>query len=176
MSYGHVMNNNDDLIICFNIGRRSKPYSNFCINGTENCYDTNDLLTLYKELEKYLLNDNYNNIYFIGHSAGFSNIVLFTFFLMTLTNNDIMQKYSKIYSSLIDLKFKEEICKKIHICGGGGFPLIFDDYDMFKFYYEFYGGRYLHICNSIKFTDKNMVVLDFFLHNMDNINNYKYYI
>jgi hypothetical protein len=139
----------DELIFMFQIGEVDNSHNN---NFKSRIIFTLEILLL---LEEYLLKDEIKNIYFIGHSEGMVSSIIMSYIIMCIQNK-MFSKMNNIYDCAINEFFGEHIEEKralynlknilgkISVVGSGGFPLVFNDKNIFDEYYKLIEHRYIH--------------------------------
>jgi hypothetical protein len=128
----------NDLIIFFNIGI-------VVVNNPINVDKLQEWLTD-EDVNKTIFNKKYRKIYLFGHSNGMVSSTLLSYYLMLCVKYELSEDF---YIP------ENDITNKINICGTAGFPEIFEDEESFIEYYNFYKGRYLHICSGLNYNIKD---------------------
>lgn len=143
-----------------------------------------ELITLICKLLKYIKTNKYKKILLFGHSNGATASLYFAYILLILSSNktmlNLLPKHHKVfefinniktftlnnkndllpnYNDIFNLnKISNLLRNNIYICGTGGYPILWQNYNEFNIFNNFYKQKYLHIIsgyntNNFKYID-----------------------
>jgi len=200
----HVYRYLNTLFICSGTGERYFDYHDFYntygqtdSNLGQNVFSFDMFLEMLDGIKSDII--ECNQICFFGHSAGMASSILSSFLLCCIKNNEFYEKNKSKFKDGKELTdfFKDmktyfsDVCEAIRnitlfVCGTGGYPILFEDEDEFKLFFDEMKGRYVHIVDGYKKDDENIHVdyfsspisslinLKFGLYYIDDVNDGKY--
>lgn len=133
---------------------------------------------LFKFINTLIKEKNITQIVLSGHSYGFILSSVIGFCLLCITNSNYLTTNERIvdtWKSDID-KWSDEFKNlniPLFIVGSGGFPILFQDINEFKNFYDSLYGRYVHVVSGALF-DKNSIYLDKYSRPINSLQLYKF--
>jgi hypothetical protein len=143
-------NHMDQLIFLFPVGK--------CAFYTVSSFRSKimSILDMIIGVNELLINKDILTIHLIGHSYGMVIATLFSYLLLCIDDDEFCKMNSIIdcviseyrdnpdFLQIFDNLKKNKVFYKLHVCGGGGFSLPFENGDIFNYYYEKIQQRYIH--------------------------------
>ena len=143
-------NHADQLIFLFPVGK--------CEFYTVSSFSSKimSILDMIIGVNELLMNKNILTVHLIGHSYGMVIATLFSYLLLCIDDDKFCKMNSIIdcvmseyrnnpdFLQIFENLKKNKVFYKLHVCGGGGFSLPFENEDIFNYYYEKIQQRYIH--------------------------------